>query len=273
MGWVSSVVVFPGIGYSIEVVVLDTNTRPAAYTNAVTAGHKIAVVIVIDMDLAVTYARHSFLTHSSPPVMVKSNAKVICIVLLGITGSDEIYEVMGGIRGIVELAPRNGNIVGIVGYIETAVAAIIESALGDKDIVYILRYAHTVILASYVRIGDVQILNDYIPITIFKVDISYERWILTYTSEGFVSANFENTGTNIDSTRDLNNIWCSSQFGIIFKVCGVVDINNSSALAACGAAVHTGPAVCGEHRKCQPKQQNYESHQESCSAHFDTFLQ
>ncbi len=128
------------------------------------------------------------------------DAKISRVVGLAVAGSDEIYKIMAGIIGIVELAPGYGDEVGIVGYIEIAVTGIIEGALCDKDIVQILLYAYSISLADIIRISNIQVLNNNVAFIIIKADVSHNRRIITYTYYGLVRPNSGTfTGTNVNS--------------------------------------------------------------------------
>jgi hypothetical protein len=87
--------------------------------------------------------------------VVKGNVELAAVQSVAVIVSNEICEAMVRLIGIVELAPGNSNIIGLSGYIDTAVTTVVDSAVGDKDIGYPLLYSHTIPIAIAAGVGNV----------------------------------------------------------------------------------------------------------------------
>jgi hypothetical protein len=125
--------------------------------------------------------------------MVEGNMKFAEVSNVIVASADKSYAVTVGVtRSEIELAPGDCNPVGPSGYIDTAVPAVIESALGDEDIVYIFLYADTVSFTIAAGRGDIQSFDDYIGRIFFKGKTAYDGRTFTYTPDSLIRpyANF-----------------------------------------------------------------------------------
>ena len=123
---------------AVEVVILDKALGLNTRANAVKIAGAI-VIVIVDVHPAVTHRWNPLPAKCAEEVMVEGDVKPTEVVGGIVAAADKANSRLvaaGG--GEIEPAPRDGYPVGSSGYIQAAVFAVVDSAFGDKDVVYVL---------------------------------------------------------------------------------------------------------------------------------------